>query len=280
MTMAMTGLGEPGAAPRAAATYALAQRHSRLVRFLRKAIPIATVVSFLAFVLFPIFNPFRGGGIVVGGVKMDGTRVTMENPRLAGHRKDNKPYEVTAQSALQDIRRPNVIEMIQMNARLVNSNDGVILLTARNAVFDSTKEQMTLREDVRVRTENGQEAFLKSADVDFKAGTVRSREPVRVRFPDMGVTADGLDVADSGAKIAFIGRVSALIDDKDSKAAAAAPAPGGAAAQPGANAQPRPSPAAQQPQASVPQGPPPRDARGPTVIDPATGRAVPTGATR
>jgi lipopolysaccharide export system protein LptC len=280
---------------RSADGYAAALRHTRLVRFLRKAIPIGAVVSFAILIVFPFINPFRAAGIAVGAIKMDGTRVTMENPRMAGHRKDNKPYEVTAVSAVQDIRKPNVIEMFGMTARLVNSDDGVINLTAKSAIFDSQKEQMTLREDVRVRTLSGQEAFLKSADVDFKAGTVRSRDEVIVRFPDMGVTADSLDVADSGSRIAFIGRVRALIDDKGSKGAAAAqtgarqPEPAAAPRAGQAAPEARPQAAAergnalrgvvstgQQP-ATQPTAPPVRDARGVTVIDPATGRAIPPG---
>jgi lipopolysaccharide export system protein LptC len=265
---------------RSADGYAQALRHSRRVRMLRVLIPVGAVLSFGVFIVFPFINPFRAGGVSVGAIKMDGTRVTMENPRLAGHRKDNKPYEVTATSAVQDIRKPNVVELFAMTARLVNSDDAVINLTARSAIFDSQKEQMTLRDDVRVRTQSGQEVLLKSADVDFKAGTVRSAEPVIVRFPDMGVTADSLDVSDSGARIAFVGRVSATIDDQDSREAAARRAREGASLRPdaappravGLNPASPPSPPAASPAAGAPSV---RDARGVTVIDPATGRAMP-----
>jgi lipopolysaccharide export system protein LptC len=291
MTMAMT-MEQPArelrndtaqADQRAAASaksYRLAKRHSTFVRFLRVAIPIGAVFSFSVFIVFPFVNPFRSGGVSVGAIKMDGTRVTMENPRMAGHRKDNRPYEVTAISAVQDIRVPNVIELNQMKARLVNTDNSVLNLTARKAIFDSQKEQLQMREDVRVITENGQEALMRSADVDFKAGTVRSREGVRVRLPDMSVSADELDIVDSGGKIAFIGRVTALIDDKDSKAAAAQPAAG----QPATTQAPTAAPAAGQASARPPSAPPrtpapaagvpPRDARGTTVIDPNSGRAI------
>jgi lipopolysaccharide export system protein LptC len=228
-------------AARAEKAYRAARRHSRLVRFMRVAIPVGAILSFGAFIVYPFFDPFRAAGISVGAVKMDGTRVTMENPRLAGHRKDNKPYEVTAASAVQDIRVPNVVELTEMRARLVNSDDTVINLTAKSAVFDSQKEQLTLRDDVRVRTQSGQEATMRSADVDFKAGTVRSTDGVTVRLPDMSVSAEALDIVDSGAKVAFIGRVSALIDDRDSAEARAA------ARRP---AEPQPQPALREPRSA------------------------------
>jgi lipopolysaccharide export system protein LptC len=255
----------------ASRAYRAARRHSRLVRCLRLAIPLGAVLSFAGFIVLPFINPFRAAGVSVGAVKMDGTRVTMEQPRLAGHRKDNKPYEVTAVSAVQDIRIPNIIELNEMTARLVNTDDSVLNLTAKKAVFDSQKEQLKLRDDVRLRTQAGQEAFLKSADVDFKAGTVTSREAVTVRLPDMSVSADGLEVVDNGAQIAFVGRVSALIDDKDSARAAAAPPATPKAATPPA---PVSSPAASGPRGAISAAPAVNE-RGVTVIDPATGRAVP-----
>ncbi len=280
-------------AEQSGAAYRAARRHSRVVRFLRLAIPLGAALSFAGFIVLPFVNPFRYAGVTVGAIKMDGTRVTMENPRLAGHRKDNRPYEVTATSAVQDIRIPNIIELSEMKARLENADGGVMNLAARKAVFDSQKEQLQLTDDVRLRTQAGQEANLKSATVDFKAGTVRSTEPIAVRMPDMGLTADGLDVTDNGAVISFIGRVSALIDDKDSTRAGAAPARAAPAAPtPPAAVQPAPVPPAPVPPAAAPAASPapagarpasappvaaapPAGTRPVTVIDPATGQPRP-----
>jgi lipopolysaccharide export system protein LptC len=263
--------------------YRAAVRHTRLVRFLRKAIPVGAVLSFIGFIVFPFINPFRAEGVSVGAIRMDGTRVTMEAPRLTGHRQGNQPYEVTAVSAVQDIRRPNVIEMNQMTARLTQGDNSQVVVTSVKAVFDTQREQMQLREGVTVRTQSGQEAQLVSADADFKAGTLVSREQVAVRFPDMSVSAAGLEITGNGAEIAFIGRVQALIDDKDSKAdSVQGPAPGAAGNAPAGTttraaapvpvqatpAQVTPAPAASPPAAM------PRDMRGVVVIDPATGRVV------
>jgi hypothetical protein len=80
----------------------------------------------------------------------------------------------------------------------------------------------------------------------------------------MSVAADSLDVVDNGARVTFIGRVSAEIDDRDSKAAAASRRPAAPAATPVRPALPEPS-------ALAPAG----AGRNVTVIDPATGRALP-----
>ena len=35
----------------------------------------------------------------------------MESPKLTGFRNDNRPYEVTATQALQDVKKPNIVEL-------------------------------------------------------------------------------------------------------------------------------------------------------------------------
>ena len=80
-------------------------------------------------------------------------------------------------------------------------------LEAAAGVFDTQKEQLELHGNIFVRTDNGQEARLKSAHIDFKAGTVVSREPVTVAFPGGSIRADALNVSDGGKVIVFEGRV-------------------------------------------------------------------------
>jgi lipopolysaccharide export system protein LptC len=69
-----------------------------------------------------------------------------------------------------------------------------------------------LRQDIRVRTDSGQAAQLKSASIDFKAGTVVSREPVTVTFPNGMIEADSLEVSDNGKVIVFKGRVRTVLE--------------------------------------------------------------------
>jgi lipopolysaccharide export system protein LptC len=219
MTLSLTENGTrfPGV-QRPAAMFAAAQRHSTYVRLLRRGLPVIMAVSILGLVVAPLINPFRGlPGLSIGPVRLSGTKVTMEKPRMTGFRKDGKPYEVTASSAQQDIRRPNVVELNEMRARLQIEGDGWANLDSRSGIFDTQKEQLKLVGDVRLKTDTGYDARLKSADVDFKAGTVISREPVRVSINNGTTTVDAnqLDVTDNGKVMAFTGRVTVLIENAE-----------------------------------------------------------------
>lgn len=198
-----------------------ARRHSALVRLLRRLIPIGAIVAVVGLIIVPFLNPLRhAGNFSLGGISLSGGKVVMETPKLAGYRKDNSPYEVTAESALQDIRNPTQIELVQMVARVLMKSEGWININARSGLFDQTKETLKLVDDVKIRTDSGYDVRMRTADVDFKAGTVNSREPVKVNLGTTTVDADTLDVKDNGALITFEGRVHVLIENAPARSLA------------------------------------------------------------
>ena len=104
-----------------------ARRHSVLVRLLRRLIPIGAIGAVVGLIVVPFLNPLRhAGNFSLGGISLSGGKVVMETPKLAGYRKDNSPYEVTADSALQDVRNPTQIELVQMVARVLMNTDETI----------------------------------------------------------------------------------------------------------------------------------------------------------
>jgi len=198
-----------------------ARRHSVLVRLLRRLIPIGAIGAVVGLIIVPFLNPLRhAGNFSLGGISLSGGKVVMETPKLAGYRKDNSPYEVTADSALQDVRNPTQIELVQMVARVLMKSEGWININAKSGLFDQQKEKLKLVDDVKIRTDSGYDVRMRTADVDFKAGTVNSREPVKVNLGTTTVDADTLDVKDNGALITFEGHVHVLIENAPARSLA------------------------------------------------------------
>lgn len=228
----------PASAPAARSRdFHKARRHSRWVRFAKLAIPLGALIAVVLIALVAYLDPFRKvEGLTLGPVSVNGTNVTMESPKLTGFKNDKRPYEVTATAATQDVRKPNFVELKDLRARLVTDEKGsVARLQADVGVLDTQKEQMNLRQNVRVRTDAGQEVQLLSAFVDFKAGTVVSQEPVVVNFGNGVIEATGLEVSDNGKVMHFKGRVSTTLNpgEKGSPSASSTtPAPAAPGAQP------------------------------------------------
>jgi lipopolysaccharide export system protein LptC len=202
------------------AAFVAAARHSTLVRFLRVAILASAVGAIAVFVVIAFFDPFgrAPAEISVEGVALDGTRVMMDRPRLAGFRKDGRPYQVTADRAIQDVLHPTIVELRGVHAEVGIAANGVSKVTAAKGVYDSATEHMDLSGDVHVKSDQ-YDVLLQSASIDFKAGAYRSNEPVNVVMSSGAtINADTVAAVDNGRELIFEGRVRSVLQVGDAPA--------------------------------------------------------------
>jgi len=210
------------------ARFAKAARHSRLVRFLRVAVPVVVTLSMAVIVLrSTIYNPFKTPENLPtfdpGKLAVSGTKITMESPHLAGYTPDKRPYEVWAKTATQDITDPDHVELSTLRGKMLMADQSTLLMDARTGLFDSKKQLLDLRKDIYLRTSAGYEARLNQAFVDIGKGTVTSDQHVEVTMTDGTLTSDRLRVTEGGQVIRFEGNVVMHIDKLDNGAAASAP---------------------------------------------------------
>jgi lipopolysaccharide export system protein LptC len=201
-------------AGRSARAFSKARRHSRWVLFAKIAIPVGSLIGMGAVGLVAYYDPFRKiEHLSFGSIGVSGTNVTMASPKLTGFKNDNRPYEVTATEAIQDVRKPNLVQLKDLKARIVTDERGsVARLRAASGVLDTKREQMRLRDDIVVTTDAGHEVKLRSAYVQFKSGAVTSNQPVTVSFGNGVIEAEGLKVTDNGKVMSFEGRVRTVLE--------------------------------------------------------------------
>jgi lipopolysaccharide export system protein LptC len=208
--------GEPlqhlTAQPAREAAFAAARRHSKRVRFLRRAIPLGTIAVLVGMVAWSFLRPLGASlpGLDVAGVGLSGSRVTMSLPRLTGFKKDSKSYEVTASRADQDIRQPHVVELTDLDARVEMEKNSFARLKAKGGVLDTQAETLHLSRAVEVVTDTGYRFQTEQADVAFKTGEVNSRTAVRVFSDSFDIQAAGVEVRDNGKYIIFPGPVRSV----------------------------------------------------------------------
>jgi lipopolysaccharide export system protein LptC len=195
-----------------------AARHSRFVRWMRRAIPAAIVVVAAVIVIATFFNPFRLIGVFpidIGKVSLSGTKITMEAPRLAGFTSDSRPYELTARAAAQDLTKPELLELKGINAK-VELNDGQrVQIKAINGLFDTKSEILKLRDEIILTTTTGYEGRLSEATVETGTGHIVSDSPVEMKLLNGGrLNANHLEIVDNGASIQFSGGVELLLNQE------------------------------------------------------------------
>jgi lipopolysaccharide export system protein LptC len=209
-----------------AAKFATAARHSRLVRILRIAVPVTVVLAMASIVAVSTFlNPFTMIPVKVdsGSLVVSGTKITMESPHLSGFTPDQRPYELWAKTATQDITDPDHVDLNDLKAKVLMEDQSILLLDARTGRFDNKQQQLDLHKDIFLRTSTGYEARLNSAFVDMGKGTVSSDDHVDVKLTNGTLTADRLRITEGGDVIRFEGNVVMHLDKIGTDDAAAAP---------------------------------------------------------
>jgi lipopolysaccharide export system protein LptC len=201
------------------ARFAIAARHSRMVRALRIAVPAAVILALAAVIFVSVFNKWRillpklpldGGNLVVSG-----TKITMETPHLSGYTPDQRPYELWAKTATQDVTDPDHVELNALRAKVLMEDRSTVTLDARTGIFDNKAQTLDLHKDIFMQTSTGYEARLSQAFVDMAKNTVDSDEHVDVKLTNGTLTSDRLHITEGGAVVRFEGHVVMHLDHLD-----------------------------------------------------------------
>jgi lipopolysaccharide export system protein LptC len=209
------------------ARFAIATRHSRIVRVLRIAVPAAVLLALAAIVAVSIFNPFRmllpKLPLDMDNLVVSGTKVTMEAPHLSGYTPDRRPYEVWAKTATQDVTDPDHLDLKTIRAKVLMEDQSTVTLDAREGAMNTKDQLLDLHHDIFLQTSTGYEARLDQAFVDMGKGTVSSDDHVDVKLTNGTLSSDRLRITGGGEVITFEGNVVMHLDNLDTSAATPEP---------------------------------------------------------
>jgi len=198
----------------------VAGRHSIMVRATRIGLPIAVVVGLTALVVTTYFKPMQvfEKVPVSGKLAVQGSKITMELPRIAGFTRDNRAYELHAETAVQDIASPDIVELQNLRARLEMQDKDVVNVTANSGTYSTKADKVVLRDQVVVTTQQGYKAVLHEAAIEMKKGNVVSEKPVDITLPNGWLKSNRLEIVDSGDIIRFGRGVTLYIEAEKSGA--------------------------------------------------------------
>ncbi len=193
------------------ARFATAARHSRMVRVLRIAVPAIVGLAMAGLIAISIFNPFRmlmkQLPIDMDNLVVSGSRITMESPHLSGFSPDQRPYELWAKTATQDLNDPDHVALTVLRAKVLQEDRSTITMDARTGLFDTKAQLLDLRKDIFLQSSTGYEARLSQAMIDIGKGSVTSEEPVDVKLLNGTLSADRLRITEKGELVRFEGHV-------------------------------------------------------------------------
>jgi lipopolysaccharide export system protein LptC len=200
-----------------------AGRHTGQVRFLKRGILIFCSVTLGLGAVIILFDPFsRLASLSIGGVGLQGTKITIDTPRLTGKRRNGMPYEVRAAQGIQDMLKPEIVELVRLDAKAQMTASAWVNLTANSGIYNSAKDELHLTGLVRIRSDAGYDMKTQSALMELKTGLMKTTEPVKVVLKAGSVDADQMQIVDNGQQVVFEGNVHSVILPEEQVAEAAA----------------------------------------------------------
>jgi lipopolysaccharide export system protein LptC len=163
----------------------------------------------LGFVLWTWFNPMRmllavpdnvGGDLVVSG-----TKITMQQPRITGFTRDSRPYEFTAKAAAQDLTKPDMVDLQDMQGKIHMKDNSTVDVIAPGGTYNSKTELLQLGRNTVVTSTSGYKVLLDNALIDIRSTKLVTEEPVHVEMKEGVLDAQRMEILDSGNTIRFDG---------------------------------------------------------------------------
>jgi len=205
-----TGARASAGAADGARAFAIARRHSRLVRLLRLALPLAAAGILAAYALILTVSwHLSAGRLKVAGIQVTADDLTMKDPVYFGVNKDGGRYRVQAKRAVVGLNQNAPIKLIDINGELMQTGNAVTKLKAKHGLFDNPKGELELFDGIEVDGSNGLTARLSRAMIYSKENRIVSKHPVVASTPTGSVQASAMTMNTKTKAVAFRGEVSA-----------------------------------------------------------------------
>lgn len=194
------------------AAFLRAQRHSRLVRVLKHALPLAAIViaaGFLGKSYLAAPDPIK---LKADDSAYSDGKLVMANPKLDGFTKDNQPYSMVARRAVQDASQQGVVELEGIDATLPLDAKTSASVEAARGVYDRDNNTLDLKQSITLTTSDGVKAELKSAFLDMGKGEMATKDSVQINMNGSTINSDSMNVLDNGKVFVFENRVRVNIE--------------------------------------------------------------------
>lgn len=191
--------------------YAKAVAHSRLVYFLKIALPVAALVLVGAFIATSYVRTLVPDEFSVAGAAIEGGSIVMNAPVIAGQGVDNTLYRIKAQRAVQEIGDTSRILFEVMAAELPLSSGGMAYISAEEGLFDQSKNIVTFTKPFDVDLLNGLKAKFKNGVFDMQTSNFQTDNGVNIEFEGGALSAQSIQLSNGGEHVLFNGDVKMRI---------------------------------------------------------------------
>ncbi|MEM7568367.1 MAG: LPS export ABC transporter periplasmic protein LptC [Pseudomonadota bacterium] len=193
-------------------------RFDAAIRFLRVLLPSLAILIILATAIYPIFNATETSFVLArDNIEASEDRLRMINPRYSGVDQAGRPFEVSAQSAVQPRGVADAVSLSGIGARMTLEDDEAIEIKAEQGVYRTAEETLKMTAPVLLVTSTGYRIDARDTDVDLDDHLARSDQLVEAAGPLGVFRADGFESRIDEDTLVFTGNVKALLQPRKAR---------------------------------------------------------------
>jgi len=196
---------------------ARASRRAQLAPYVSAGFALAVVVVFLAFAYQAGFFSLFRLPQPKGPMSQPAEQITVTRSTITGFDKQQQPYSVTAQSAMQDKDVPNHIHLNALSGNIRRNNGDTIDVRANNGLYDTDGKTLDLSGAVEIVSKGKFIARMDKAHVIVKEKRLVADTPVTVEMPNGIIEAKALQITNEGNNILFFNGVHARFKSSGAK---------------------------------------------------------------
>ena len=200
-------------APSIAGTPSFGPRYSRFVGTMKVLLPLTAAAIAGLILAWPgaYEDPQEIALTFAETNSTDAETPGMANARYVGTDANNRPFLVTADEALQDPGKPDLINMVALQADMTLDNGVWMSVMASSGRYDRAQKTLQLAGPVNIFSDAGYEFHTQSARIDLQNNIAESDEPVQGHGPFGTLSADSFRVIDQGQRLLFRKNVRMII---------------------------------------------------------------------
>ena len=186
---------------------------SRLIGLMKLLFPAAALalvgLTFAWSQLMPDKGQLIIGDNSVRNVGVDG--LFIENPRYVGMDERDRPYQISAFSAVQKNKSDDLIYLTAPKADIFLTASGWVAINSEKGVYHKSSEVLDLLGSVKVFYDKGYQFETETIKLDLRKGTGISNTNVSLHGKAGEIESEGFKISHNGTRIFFKGKSKAIL---------------------------------------------------------------------
>jgi lipopolysaccharide export system protein LptC len=182
--------------------------YTRFANSMRITLPLVAVAIVILVVAWPqLTEKPKKFSLNVSNINTSETGTQqIISARFTGTDSENRPYSVTADTASQNNKAPDMVDLAFPKADITLKSGAWLALSAETGTFNRKLQVLNLKGEVNLFHDMGYELRTAAADIFMKQGIASGNKPVYGQGPIGTVQSAGFQILDGGKRVLFTGK--------------------------------------------------------------------------